>query len=70
MDEPSSAATIPGDDSPEPATESLTVETGDTWDRIAARVGVDVDELLGQNIDLGRPTHRPPLVVGQVIRLP
>lgn len=47
-----------------------TVRDGDTWAIIAARAGVDVGDLLAANIDLGRPSSRPPLVVGQSLALP
>lgn len=46
------------------------VEPGDSWDVIAERLDVDVDELLAVNLDLGRPAHRPPLVVGQELTRP
>ncbi len=52
------------------APDMITVQPGDTWDTIAERAGVDVDDLLGANFDLGRPGQRPPLRVTQVLRRP
>jgi LysM repeat protein len=52
------------------AAATITVQPGDTWDSIAERAGVDVDDLLGANFDLGRPGQRPPLRVTQVLRRP
>ena len=49
---------------------TITVQPGDTWDSIAERAGVDVDDILGANFDLGRPGQRPPLRVTQVLRRP
>lgn len=53
-----------------PGIPTITVETGDTWEKLAERAGVDVDELVGANMDLSRPGQRPPLRVTQVLYLP
>lgn len=53
-----------------PTPTTLPVCEGDTWETLADRAGVDVLDLLSANVDLGRPSSRPPLVVGQSLALP
>lgn len=64
------ATTSEDEQPPSPGIPTITVETGDTWEKLAERAGCDVDDLVGANIDLSRPGQRPPLRVTQVLYLP